>query len=91
MASLSSVDWPIRTERLTIRPLEDADLDAVWEIRRLPEVNRWLGRAPATREAFHDTYSEPGRRAITFVIEQADAEDDAPVIIGDLMIKVEDG
>lgn len=90
MASLSSVDWPIRTERLEIRPLEDADLDAVWEFRRLPEVYEWLGRAPATREAFHATYSDSQRRAITFVIELPDADGGAPTIIGDLMIKVGD-
>src|SRR5690606_34270356 len=43
--SLSTVAWPLRTARLEIRPLEDEDLDAMWEFRRLPEVNRWLGRA----------------------------------------------
>ncbi|MDT0156028.1 GNAT family protein [Microbacterium sp. ARD32] len=90
MVSLSEVDWPVRTERLVIRPLEDADLDAVWEFRRLPEVNRWLGRAPATREEFGQTYSTPERRAISFVIALADAGDGAPAIIGDLMIKVGD-
>lgn len=89
--SLSTAAWPLRTARLEIRPLEDADLDAVWEFRRLPEVNRWLGRAPATREAFHETYSDPARRAMTFVIVLPDAGGDAPTIIGDVMIKVEDG
>jgi RimJ/RimL family protein N-acetyltransferase len=89
MVELHQVPWPIRTERLLIRPLEDADLAAVWEFRRLPEVNRWLGRAPATREAFDDTYSEPERRAITFVIELPDAA--GRTIIGDLMLKIEDG
>lgn len=88
---LSTVDWPIRTARLEIRPLEDADFDAMWEFRRLPEVNRWLGRAPATREAFHETYSDPARRAMTFVIVFPDAGSGAPAIIGDLMIKIEDG
>src|SRR5690606_1735784 len=88
--SLSIVAWPLRTARLEIRPLEDADLDAMWEFRRLPEVNRWLGRAPATREAFRETYSDPARRAMTFVIVLPDAGGTAPAIIGDLMIKLED-
>lgn len=87
---LPDVAWPLRTDRLEIRPLEDADLDAVWEFRRLPEVNRWLGRAPATREEFHETYSDPARRAMTFVIVLPDAGGGAPTIIGDLMIKIED-
>ncbi|HTN55398.1 MAG TPA: GNAT family protein [Microbacterium sp.] len=88
--SLSTVAWPLRTARLEIRPLTTADLDEMWEFRRLPEVNRWLGRAPATREAFHDAYSDPERRAITFLVVLPDAGDGAPAIIGDLMIKVED-
>jgi len=90
MLSLNDVAWPVRTERLEIRPLALDDLDAMWEIRRLPEVNRWLGRAPATREAFHETYSEPSRRAMTFVIVRPDAETGAQPIIGDLMIRIED-
>lgn len=91
MPALHEIPWPIRTERLVIRPLTDADLDAVWEFRRLPEVNAWLGRAPATRAAFHETYSERERRASTFVIELPDADGGDATIVGDLMIKVEDG
>src|SRR5690606_36454569 len=85
---LRTVAWPLRTARLEIRPCTADDLDAVWEFRRLPEVNRWLGRAPATREAFHETYSDPARLAMTFVIVLPDADGGAPAIIGDLMIKL---
>lgn len=91
MSLLENVAWPIRTERLVIRPLQDADIDAVWEYRKLPEVNQWLGRAPATREAFHATYSDPARRATTFVIELPGAHGSSSTIIGDLMVKLEDG
>jgi RimJ/RimL family protein N-acetyltransferase len=90
MASLHDVAWPLRTARLEIRPLQDEDLEAFWAFRRLSEVNRWLGRAPETREAFHETYSDPDRRAMTFVIVLPDADGGAPAIIGDLMIKIED-
>ncbi|MFD5224250.1 GNAT family N-acetyltransferase [Microbacterium sp. NPDC058342] len=88
--SLSAAAWPIRTERLELRPLEIADLDAVWAFRRLPEVSEWLGRAPATREEFHETYSDSERRATTLVIVLPDA-DGGPAIIGDLMIRIGDG
>lgn len=91
MSSLNDVAWPIRTERLRIRPCTVEDLDAVWEFRRLPEVNRWLGRAPATREAFRETYSDPARLGMTLVIVHPDAETATPAIIGDLMVKVGDG
>ncbi|MFE6736081.1 GNAT family N-acetyltransferase [Microbacterium sp. NPDC057650] len=89
---MSDDAWPIRTARLEIRPCGASDLDAVWEYRRLPEVNRWLGRAPATREAFHETYTDPDRLAMTFVIELLPGdEQERPVIIGDVMVRVEDG
>lgn len=80
--------WPIQTARLRVRPCAVDDLDAVWAYRQLPEVNEWLGRAPATRDAFHATYSEPDRLAMTYVIELRGAE---PRIIGDIMIHIEDG
>ncbi len=35
---LSAVDWPVRTERLSIRPATADDLDPTWAYRRLPEV-----------------------------------------------------
>lgn len=83
----SPAAWPVQTPRLEIRPCTIDDLDAVWEYRRLPEVNEWLGRAPATIEAFRETYSEPTRLASTFVIvtrEQPDA------VIGDVMVLIQD-
>ena len=35
------LSWPVRTERLLLRPLEADDVPAVFEIRRQPEVARW--------------------------------------------------
>ncbi|UNK70601.1 GNAT family protein [Microbacterium sp. H1-D42] len=92
MTDLPADPWPIRTPRLEIRRCTVEDLDAVWEFRRIPEVNNWLGRAPATREAFHETYSEPERLAMTFVIDLLPSSAaGAPKVIGDLMVKIEDG
>lgn len=89
---MSDDAWPIHTARLEIRPCSTSDLDAVWEYRRMPEVNNWLGRAPATREAFHETYTDPARLATTFVIGLLPGdEQERPVIIGDVMVRVEDG
>lgn len=78
--------WPVRTERLEIRPATADDLAAVWEYRRLPEVNRWLGPAPQTREAFDDLYLEPERLATTLIITR---QDDG-VVIGDIMLRIGD-
>lgn len=82
--------WPIRTERLRIRPLAPADIDVMWEWRRLPEVNRWLGLAPDTLDAFRERYLDPGRLAAMHLIERTDDEGTITPI-GDLMIKIGDG
>jgi len=47
---MSLVEWPIHTERLVLRPYEDADLDQLWAFEQLPEVQRWLGWAPHSRD-----------------------------------------
>lgn len=82
----------VRTERLQIRPMTEADIDAMWEWRRLPEVNRWLGLAPETLEAFQERYRAPERLTAMYLVELLpgpDAETLTP--IGDIMIKVGDG
>lgn len=82
--------WPISTSRLEIRRCTPEDLDALWEFRQVPDVNRWLGVAPATREAFHQRYLDPDRLAATFVIELLPTSDASRKVIGDLMVRIED-
>jgi RimJ/RimL family protein N-acetyltransferase len=43
-------DWPLDTERLTIRPFERSDLDAFYEIHSDEENARWLYNEPRTHE-----------------------------------------
>lgn len=43
-------NWPLRTERLVLRPWEDGDLEAMHEIQRDPEVCRYLYNEPLTLE-----------------------------------------
>lgn len=39
-------DWPLRTERLVLRPWRDDDLEAMHEIHRDPESSRYLYNEP---------------------------------------------
>lgn len=95
--------WPVRTERLQVRPMTAPDIDAMWEWRRLPDVNRWLGLAPATIDAFRERCLDPDRLAAMYIIEllptEADGQTDGDgaaagdgraVPIGDIMIKIGD-
>jgi len=81
---LARIDWPVRTERLSLRPAESRDADATWQYRRLPEVNHWLTAAPTTLESFRRHFVEPERLDKTLLIELDG------VVIGDLMLAIED-
>jgi RimJ/RimL family protein N-acetyltransferase len=83
--------WPARTSRLQVRACTPADVDTVWEWRRLPEVNRWLGLAPDSIEAFRERYLDPTRLATLFLIELLPEHDGgAPTPIGDVMVRIGD-
>jgi RimJ/RimL family protein N-acetyltransferase len=49
-----SPDWPIETERLTLRPFEAGDLAALHEIQADEEVARYLYLGPRTLEETTD-------------------------------------
>ena len=46
LSSPVSPIWPLRTERLVLRPWEDDDFDAFFEMQRDEEVARWLYNDP---------------------------------------------
>jgi RimJ/RimL family protein N-acetyltransferase len=82
---LDRVSWPARTERLSIRPAVEADLEATWKFRRDERVTRWMTAAPSTVEAYRKRFADPDRLPRTLVVELDG------VVIGDLMLAVEDG
>ena len=84
MSTLADLDWPVRTERLLIRPATPEDLETTWVFRQLPEVARWMGGAPRTLEEYAQGYLEPKRLGDTLVYEHDG------VVIGDLMVTVQD-
>jgi RimJ/RimL family protein N-acetyltransferase len=60
------------------------DLEAVWHIRRLPDVGQWMTSASADRDEFAATYLKPERLAKTLLIERES------VVLGDMMLSIED-
>ncbi len=46
--------WPIETERLLLRPFEEADLDALYEIHSDEAIARYLYNEPRTRREVAD-------------------------------------
>ncbi|MFC7495477.1 MULTISPECIES: GNAT family N-acetyltransferase [unclassified Nocardioides] len=80
---LSAVTWPVRTERLTIRPATADDVDATWAYRRVPEVSEWLTGAITDRDEYAEMFLADDRLASTLVIERDG------VAVGDLMLRIE--
>jgi RimJ/RimL family protein N-acetyltransferase len=83
-APLAAVRWPVRTARLLLRPATSGDVEATWTFRQLDSVSHWLTSAPATVEEYRAVFEHPPRLAKTLVVELDG------VVIGDLMIAVED-
>jgi RimJ/RimL family protein N-acetyltransferase len=81
---LSAVPWPVRTERLLIRPATPDDVDATWAFRRIPEVVEWVTHDVQSRKDYAEMFLAPVRISSTLVMERDG------VIVGDLMIRIED-
>src|SRR5262245_21752961 len=87
--TLDDVTWPLRTERLLIRPATTQDAETTWVFRSQEEVCRWLPAYPTEFEAYRDRFVDADRLARTYVVELAQGEASGRVI-GDVMIMVTD-
>ncbi|MCL2515621.1 MAG: GNAT family N-acetyltransferase [Microbacteriaceae bacterium] len=92
MDRLTAARWPLRTERLSIRRATDADAEATWVWRRLPEVAEWISRGPSDFETYRAQFTEPARLSSLLVIALDDPADPdrRGRLIGDVMLWVED-
>jgi RimJ/RimL family protein N-acetyltransferase len=77
------VPWPVRTERLLLRPSSRDDLRRLFEIRAQPGVSHWLTQAPASYEEYLARNDNPERMGATLVVELGG------VVVGDLFLGVE--
>ena len=78
-------EWPLQTERLTIRRGAADDADAVYDLRTIPEVSTWIPVSAAfPRESFVAMYRSPERLPLFLVIER-DGE-----LVGELLLRVDD-
>jgi RimJ/RimL family protein N-acetyltransferase len=79
------VSWPVRTERLTLRPATPEDAEATWAYRTEPSVARWTTRLAVDREEYGEWYASPEWLDSRVVIERDG------VLIGELALEVKDG
>lgn len=78
------ISWPVRTERLVLRPVEGRDHPALYAIRSRPEVARWLSGMPASYEVFEREWTSPERMDVTLTME-LDGR-----VVGDVFLRVTD-
>ena len=78
------VDWPVRTDRLTLRPATPEDLRAVYAIRSLPEVGQWMPDLPTSYDAWVLAQGRRGglERMLVVLLREE--------VIGHLYLHVED-
>jgi RimJ/RimL family protein N-acetyltransferase len=81
---LIAVAWPVRTARLSIRPMSADDVEGLWRVRRIPAVFEWLGHDFSDAGRFAELMSDPVRASRTLVVEH-DAR-----IVGDLYLGIGD-
>lgn len=86
-APFGAVTWPVRTQRLELRPAVAADAAAAWNFRRLPAVAEWLTTAHTDPTSFAEYFAEPTRLAKTLVVTLRSTPE---LVIGDLMLAVND-
>ncbi len=80
----TTIPWPVRTERLLLRPATPADARDVWQYRRLPAVYEWMTALPGDEDAYTALFCEPDRLAATLVVEHDGR------VVGDLRLSIED-
>lgn len=74
--------WPVRADRVTLRPAELRDSATLWAHRGLADVGTWLGWHPVDRADWDATYAE---KYLDYLVVELDG-----VIVGDLMLTVGD-
>jgi RimJ/RimL family protein N-acetyltransferase len=84
LQDLSAVAWPVRTARLSIRPMVADDVETLWQYRRIASMYEWLGHDFSTLERFAARMSPPDSLARTLVVE-LDGR-----IVGDLYLNISD-
>jgi len=83
--TLDRISWPLRTDRLTLRPATVEDLDALGRIQNLPEVVTWLPSSAGTQADYLLRMGQHSLLPRTLAVELDS------VVIGELYLHVTSG
>lgn len=83
--TLIDLDWPLRTERLLIRPCRIEDAEDLFALRSRPEVALWANSVPIDLEGWRKRFRDPAIAPHLLTVERDG------LVIGELMAYVRDG
>lgn len=87
--ALKKIIWPIRTQRLSLRRVTSADVEALWRYRQLAEVTQWITAGPETLEDFREMFFAKDYPLKDLAVELDTGQ--GTELIGTVMLNIVDG
>lgn len=85
LPTLADLNWPLRTERLLIRPCQEGDAEALFTLRIRPEVATWTHSVPTDLAGWRERFRDPLIAPHVLTVE-LDGQ-----VVGELMVHLRDG
>lgn len=87
--ALKKISWPVRTERLSLRRLNSADVEDLWRYRQLADVTQWITAGPPTLEDFRSLFFAKDYPLRNLAVELDTGQETQ--LIGTVMLDIVDG
>lgn len=87
--ALKKISWPVRTERLSLRRVNSADVEPLWSYRQLAEVTKWITAGPGTLEDFRAMFFAKDYPLKDLAVELDTGQ--GAELIGTVMLNIVDG
>ncbi|MFJ5107600.1 MULTISPECIES: GNAT family N-acetyltransferase [Micrococcaceae] len=87
--ALKKISWPVRTERLSLRRVNSADVEDLWRYRQLADVTQWITAGPATVEEFRSLFFAKDYPLRNLAVELDTGQ--GTQLIGTVMLDIVDG
>ncbi|MFC7485343.1 GNAT family N-acetyltransferase [Knoellia sp. CPCC 206453] len=85
LSSLADVEWPVRTQRLLLRPATAADMEQVWRSwRHRDDVAQWMTNPSPDLDTYLARLAAPARLATILAVEHEGR------LVMDLHLRVQD-
>lgn len=85
LPTLAELIWPLRTDRLLIRPCQESDAEALFALRTRPEIATWAHSIPPDLDAWRERFHDPSIAPHVLTVELGGQ------VVGELMAHVRDG